>query len=90
MFMKPLSDNPEVEISTKGEPKQALVVIDIFSKLAEVIPMKDYNSESVLLALKQAFKEMGYPMSIYSDNDGAFQSVVKKFFGDGGIQYIVA
>ena len=52
--------------------------------------MKDYNSERVLLALKQAFKDMGYPMSIYSDNDGAFQSVVKKFFGDEGIQYIVA
>ena len=52
--------------------------------------MKDYNSDRVLLALKQAFKDMGYPMSIYSDNDGAFQSVVKKFFGDEGIQYIVA
>ena len=87
MFMKPLSDNPEVEISTKGEPKQALVVIDIFSKLADVIPMKDYNSENVLSALKQAFKEMGHPISVYSDNDGAFQSVVKKFFDDEGIQH---
>ena len=89
MFMKPLSDNPEVEISTKGEPKQALVVIDIFSKMADVIPMKEYNSENVLTALKQAFKEMGQPISVYSDNDGAFQSVVKKFFDDEGIQHIV-
>ena len=89
MFMSPLSDNPEVEISTKGQPKQALVVIDIFSKMADVIPMKEYNSENVLSALKQAFKEMGYPMVIYSDNDGAFQSVVKKFFDDEAIQHIV-
>ena len=74
---------------TKKEPRYALVVIDIFSKYADVIPMKENNSESVLEALKQAFKKMGFPMSIYSDNDGAFQSVVKKFFDDEGIQHIV-
>ena len=74
---------------TKKEPRYALVVIDIFSKYADVIPMKKNNSESVLEALKQAFKTMGFPMSIYSDNDGAFQSVVKKFFDHEGIQHIV-
>ena len=51
--------------------------------------MKDYNSENVLTALKQALKEMGQPVSVCSDNNGAFQSVVKKFFDDEGIQHIV-
>ena len=90
MVMAPLSKNPEVKIEpTKKEPRYALVVIDIFSKYADVIPMKENNSESVLVALKEAFKKMGFPMSIYSDNDGAFQSVVKKFFDDEGIQHII-
>ena len=90
MVMSPLSKESEVKIEpTKKEPRYALVVIDIFSKYADVIPMKENNSESVLEALKQAFKKMGFPMSIYSDNDGAFQSVVKKFFDDEGIQHIV-
>ena len=90
MVMAPLSKNPEVKIEpTKKEPRYALVVIDIFSKYADVMPMKENNSESVLVALKEAFKKMGFPMSIYSDNDGAFQSVVKKFFEDEGIEHIV-
>ena len=56
-----------------------------------IIPMKESNSESVLEALKEAFKKMGDPMSIYSDNGGAFQSVVKKFFEDEneGIEHII-
>ena len=32
---------------------------------------------------------MGFPMSIYSDNDGGFQSVVKEFFEGEGIEHIV-
>ena len=80
MVMAPLVKNPEVKIErTKKQPKYALVVIDIFSKLANIVPMKENNSESVLDALNQSFKKMGSPISIYSDNDGAFQSVVKEF-----------
>ena len=41
------------------------------------------------MALKEAFKKIGFPMSIYSDNDGAFQSVIKKFFEDEGIEHVV-
>ena len=51
--------------------------------------MKESKSESVLEALQEAVKKMGDPMSIYSDNGGAFQSVVKKFFEDEGIEHIV-
>ena len=90
LVMAPLVKNPEVKIEpTKKQPKYALVVIDIFSKLANVVPMKKNNSESVLDALKQSFKKMGSPISIYSDNDGAFESVVKEFFKNEGIQHII-
>ena len=70
MVMAPLSTESEVKITpTKKEPTYALVVIDIFSKYADVLPMKENNSESILEALNQAFKKIGFPMSIYSDND---------------------
>lgn len=79
----------EVVIVKNNEPRYGLVVIDIFSKRANVVPMKNKDGASVLPALKETFEKMGYPMSIYSDDDGAFKSVVKKFFDDEGIQHII-
>ena len=32
---------------------------------------------------------MGYPISIYSDDDGAFKSKVKQFLNDNAINHIV-
>ena len=46
------------------------------------------DSDSVLKALNIIFK-MGYPMSIYSDDDGAFKSKVKEFLDGEGINQIV-
>ena len=90
MDMVPLTKEPEVNIpKKKGEPRYALVVIDIFSKLANVVPMKNKDGESVLKALKESFDKMGFPMSIYSDDDGAFKSVVGEFFKDEGINHII-
>ena len=90
MHMKPLTKVPEAKIPMKnGEPPYALVVIDIFSKMGDVIPMKNRDGVSVLPALKESFKKMGFPMSIYSDDDGAFQTVVSKFFKDEGINHII-
>ena len=43
--------------------------------------MENKNSEDVLKALKEAFKVMGEPIEIFSDEDTAFLSVVKKVFG---------
>ena len=51
-----------------NQPRWALVVIDIFSKLGDGQPMYKKDSDSVLNALKNIFKKMGDPMSIYSDN----------------------
>ena len=89
MDMISLVKDPEAKIPVKkGELRYGLVVIDIFSKLANVVPMKDRNSPSVLSALKESFKKMGSPMSIYSDDDGAFQSVVKEYLDNEDIKKI--
>ena len=90
MDMIPLTKEPEVKIpKKKTEPRYGLVVIDIFSKLANVVPMENKDGESVLTALKESFKKMGFPMSIYSDDDGAFKTVVGQFFKDEGINHII-
>ena len=42
MDMKPLTKEPEVEVPIKNdEPRYAMAVFDIFSKLANVAPMKE-------------------------------------------------
>ena len=58
MHMKPLTKVPEAKIPMKNsKPPYALVVIDIFSKMGDVAPMKQRDGETVLPALKQSFKE---------------------------------
>ena len=47
--------------------------------------MENKNSEDVLKALKEAFKVMGEPIEIFSDEDTAFLSVVKKHLDGLGI-----
>ena len=90
MDMVSLVKEPEAKIPMKkGLPRYALVVIDIFSKLANVVPMENRDSPNVLKALKESFKKMGFPMSIYSDDDGAFKSVVKEFLDGEGINQII-
>ena len=56
----------------KGEERDALIVIDAFSRYAYIHPMENKNSEDVLKALKEAFK-----VKIFSDEDTAFLSVAK-------------
>ena len=75
--------------SLPTQPRYALVVIDIFSKLGDAIPMDKKDSISVLNALFKIFAKMGYPISIYSDDDGAFKSKVKEFFDGEGINHVI-
>ena len=51
--------------------------------------MNNKDSNSVYNALLMIFKNMGYPISVYSDDDGAFKSKVKEFFDGEGINHIV-
>ncbi len=69
-------------------PRYALVCIDIFSKLGQAEPIKNKDSNSVYHALLKIFKIMGYPINVYSDDDGAFKSKVKAFFDGEAINHI--
>ena len=82
MHMKPLTKVPEAKIPMKNtEPPYELFVKDIFSKMGDAVPVKQRDGETVLPALKQSFKKIGFPVSIYGD-DVAFQTAVSKFFRD--------
>ena len=69
----------------EGEERYALIVVDAFSRYAYIHPMENKNSEDVLKALKATFKVMGEPIEIFSDEDTAFLSVVKKYLDGLGI-----
>ena len=69
----------------EGEERYALIVIDALSRYVYIDPMENKNSEDALKALKEAFKVMGEPIEIFSDEDTAFLSVVKKYLDGLGI-----
>jgi hypothetical protein len=78
-----------IQLQENGNiPRYGLVCIDIFSKLGYVEPMKNKDSISVYNSLIKIFKQMGYPMNIYTDDDAAFKSKVKEFFDGEGIHHI--
>ena len=51
--------------------------------------MKEKSGPITLSAMKESFNKMGFPMSVYSDNDRAFQAGVKEFFEKEGITHVV-
>ena len=72
----------------KSDYRYAIVVIDAFSKLADAEPMKDKQTNTVYQNLLKIFQKMGYPSSIYSDDDGSFKGPVKEFFRAENINHI--
>ena len=72
-----------------NQPRYALTVIDIFSKSGDVQPMSNTYSHSVYDALNKSFKIMKLPLSIYSDDDGAFKSKVEELLDGEGIKHII-
>ena len=80
----------EYQIPIKNnEPRYGLVVIDIFSKLANVVPMIEKFGPITLSAMKESFNKLGFPMSVFNDNDRAFQARAKHFFDKEGITHVV-
>ncbi len=64
---------------TEEQPRYAMVVIDTFTNFGETWSMQNKGNGSVYNALLIIFQKMGYPVSIYSDDDEAFKSKVKDF-----------
>jgi hypothetical protein len=67
----------------------ALFCIDIFSKYAPAIPIKNKQPEELLQALKFAIDDMGEtPKTIYSDNEGSFHSkLFADYFKQDGLRF---
>ena len=70
----------------KEYPLYGFVCIDNFSKKCHVVPMQNKDGPTVLNALKECFKVMGYPQSVYSDDEGALNDkVLQTYLKDNGI-----
>ena len=82
-------------ITPKQFPNQnlrfGLSVIDVFSKYATVIPMKERKAEFIMEGLFKAFKTIGkQPEILYMDDEGALQSTwIAEEFERAGIQHII-
>jgi transposase InsO family protein len=78
-----------IELKTKDEQaRYILTIIDIFSKYAMVFVLKDKSAEEAYKAIQTAFKTMGIPRSVYTDEGAEFKGKVQELFKGEGIQHI--
>ena len=57
--------------------KYSLVCVDVFTKMADMEPMKDKESDTCTKAMENIFKRLGVPETIYCDEGSEFTN--KKF-----------
>ena len=71
--------------------KSALLMVDIFTKWTQVVMVASKKWPDVLEGIKKLIPMMGgKPKSIYSDDEGAFNSKeIQKYFNDEGIRHLV-
>ena len=80
-----------VERIRKTTPKRyALLLVDIFTKFVDVVPIVNNQALSVLKALKEGIANMGgKPKTIYSDGEGALSAdLLKKYFKEENIRLL--
>ena len=70
--------------------KNAILMVDIFSKYTQIYPIKTKSIPDVLVGIKECLVKMkGKPKTMYSDNEPAFVSKeVQKYFNDEGIRHL--
>ena len=68
----------------------AMLMVDIFTKYTEVIPIKDKSEGSILSALMEGFNKMGGPPeTVYSDDEPALSAnYTKQFFKEKNIRFL--
>ena len=71
--------------------KNALLMVDIFTKWTQVVMVPGKKWWQVLPGIKELIPIMGgKPKTIYSDDEGAFNSKeIQKYFNDEGIRHLV-
>mgnify|MGYP003344810707 FL=1 len=76
---------------SKEKQPNALLMIDIFTKYVEVVPVNTKQPNDILNGIKELINLMnGKPETIYSDEEGSFVSkVVQKYFKDENIRHLV-
>ena len=73
-LMDMISLMKDTKTTDKTDKHLALVCIDNFSKKAHVVPLENKLGPTVFDAFMECFKVMGYPESIYSDDEASFMS----------------
>jgi len=68
-----------------------LLMIDIFTKFINIIPIKTKTIPELLEGIKTITSKMGKPESIYTDNEGAWSlgTEIDKYFKDNSINHII-
>ena len=71
--------------------KVGLLMVDIFTKYTEVIPLKDKSEGSILSGLMEGFNKMGRkPKTVYSDDEPALSAkYTKQFFNENNINFLI-
>ena len=81
-----------MDIGAKGstsDSRYGLVAIDNFTKIAEVIPIKNRTPESIIAGLKKIIGSMGKPKQLYSDEESSMRSLkMNRFLNDNDIKAI--
>ena len=74
------------------EYEVGLTMIDVFSKFAVVLPVREKKAGPIMEAIFKAFEMMGkQPEILYTDNEGALSTKwVPAEFNRAGIQHVVA
>ena len=77
---------------TDGEDyNTGLLLIDIFTKFATVVPVKSKQADDILEAIKDGFKNMGKrPEMLYTDDEGSFHSKqAVAYYRDNKIKHLI-
>ena len=80
----------DVGVDVKNQPKFGFVCIDIFSKKCHIVPMENNDIDTFFNAMLECFKVLGYPLSIYSDDEGALNSKkIQNYLKGEGIELVI-
>ena len=87
--------SPKPQAAPKKAPKSiprryGLLLVDIFTKFVDVVPMVDNRQDTLMTALKQSMTNMGgKPKTIFSDGEGALSGVeLKKYMESENIRLL--
>ena len=69
--------------------RYGLIAIDNFTKVAEIIPIKNKQPTDLISALKSIFQPMGKPKQLYPDEESSFRAkMFFRFINENDIKHI--